>query len=163
MNYFDLFGFTLAPVIDKTQVAKKYFELQKKYHPDFYTQATEAEKEEALEISAQINKGFKIFKDEDQTLEYFLLQTGTIVTDEKFSLPPDFLMEMMDINEAIGEIENEEVKKQINNFIETLNTPVQELLNKENLIEPTAEELEKLKIYYYKKKYLHRILDRLNG
>lgn len=163
MNYFDLFGFTLAPVIDKTQVAKKYFELQKKYHPDFYTQATEAEKEEALEISAQINKGFKIFKDEDQTLEYFLLQTGTIVTDEKFSLPPDFLMEMMDINEAIGEIENEEVKKQINNFIETLNTPVEELLKKENLIEPTAEELEKLKIYYYKKKYLHRILDRLNG
>ncbi len=163
MNYFDLFNFRLAPVIDKTHVAKKYFELQKKYHPDFYTQATEAEKEEALEISSQINKGFKIFKDEDQTLEYFLLQTGTITSDEKFKLPPDFLMEMMEINEAIGEKENEEVKNQINSFIAELNTPVAALLNKDNEENPNPEELQKLKIYYFKKKYLHRILDRLKG
>lgn len=163
MNYFDLFDFKLAPVIDKNLVAKKYFELQKKYHPDFYTQATEAEKEEALEISSQINKGFKIFKDEDQTLEYFLIEKGIITSDEKFKLPPDFLMEMMDINEAIGETEDEEVKNQINNFISTLNTPVADLLNKEITKDPTPEELEKLKIYYFKKKYLHRILDRLKG
>ena len=62
MNYFDFFDFKMAPVIDKTRVAKKYFDLQKQYHPDFYTQATEAEKEEALDISSQINKAFKIFK-----------------------------------------------------------------------------------------------------
>ncbi len=163
MNYFELFNFKMAPVIDKTHVAKKYFELQKQYHPDFYTQATEAEKEEALEISSQINKAFRIFKDEDQTLEYFLLQTGTITTDEKFKLPPDFLMEMMEINEAIGEQENEEVKNQINDFIEELNKPVASILNKETTAAPKNEELEKLKIYYFKKKYLHRILDRLKG
>lgn len=162
MNYFDLFNFKIAPVIDKTRVAKKYFELQKQYHPDFYTQATEAEKEEALDISSQINKAFKIFKDEDQTLEYFLLQTNTITPDEKFKLPPDFLMEMMEINEAIGEQENEEVKKQINDFIEELNKPVAAILDKEGA-DPTHEDLEKLKIYYFKKKYLHRILDRLKG
>lgn len=162
MNYFDLFNFKMAPVIDKTHVAKKYFELQKQYHPDFYTQATEAEKEEALEISSQINKAFRIFKDEDQTLEYFLLQTGTITADEKFKLPPDFLMEMMEINEAIGDQENEEVKNQINDFIEELNKPVASILDKESTA-PTTEDLEKLKIYYFKKKYLHRILDRLKG
>ena len=163
MNYFNLFNFKLAPVIDKTRVAKKYFELQKQYHPDFYTQATEAEKEEALEISSQINKAFKIFKNEDLTLEYFLLQTGTITSDEKFKLPPDFLMEMMEINEAIGEQENEDVKLQINNFIEELNQPVSGILNKDLEESPNSEELEKLKVYYFKKKYLRRILDRLKG
>ena len=34
--------------IDPGKLAKKYFELQKKYHPDFYTQASEYEQEEAL-------------------------------------------------------------------------------------------------------------------
>lgn len=163
MNYFELFDFKLRPVIDKTLVAKKYFELQKKYHPDYYTQATEAEQEEALEISSQINKAFRIFKDEDQTLAYFLLETGTITSDEKFTLPPDFLMEMMEINEAIGEEADEAVKIKINNFIEELQQPVSHILNKEETAPLLNEDLQKLKIYYFKKKYLHRILDRLKG
>ena len=45
MNYFELFDSPVSLNIDKSKLAKKYFELQKKYHPDFYTQADEAEQE----------------------------------------------------------------------------------------------------------------------
>lgn len=162
MNYYELFNFKIAPKIDKTLVAKKYFELQKRYHPDFYTLSTESEKEEALLTSAQINKAYKIFKDSDQTLAYYLTETGTILPDEKYNLPPDFLMEVMDFNEAIDQ-NPEQANIQINDFINQLNEPVKHLLDADNTTAPTAEELQQLKIYYYKKKYLHRILDRLKG
>ena len=60
MNYFELFDLPVSLNVDKSKLAKKYFELQKKYHPDYFTQATEAEQEEALEKSSAVNKALKI-------------------------------------------------------------------------------------------------------
>ena len=48
MNYFELFGLPVSFKIDKSKLALKYFELQKKYHPDFFANGTEHEQEEAL-------------------------------------------------------------------------------------------------------------------
>src|SRR6478736_8123030 len=103
MNYFELFGFPEAPVIDKKLLAEKYFALQKQNHPDFFTQSTEAEQENSLQQSADINKAFTTFQNEDKTLEYFLRLKGVVETDEKYPLPPGFLMEMMEINETLDE------------------------------------------------------------
>ena len=41
MNYFELFNLPVTLKVDKSQLAKKYFELQKQFHPDFFTQASE--------------------------------------------------------------------------------------------------------------------------
>ncbi|RYF88553.1 MAG: Fe-S protein assembly co-chaperone HscB, partial [Chitinophagaceae bacterium] len=103
MNYFELFGFEVAPKVDKSLVAKKYFALQRDHHPDFFTQAHEDEQANSLEQSSHINKAFAIFQDADKTLEYFLQEQGIIQTDEKYTLPPDFLMEMMELNETLDE------------------------------------------------------------
>ncbi len=35
MNYFELFEIPVSFQVDKASLSKKYFELQKKYHPDF--------------------------------------------------------------------------------------------------------------------------------
>ena len=56
MNYFELFELPVSFIVDKSKLALKYFELQKKYHPDFFTQSTEAEQSDALETSSQVNK-----------------------------------------------------------------------------------------------------------
>lgn len=158
MNYFELFDLPVKPVADNTYVAKKYVQLQKQYHPDFFTLENEDEREDALEKSAHINKAYKTFANSDNTIEYFLVHHGIITPDEKYELPADFLMEMMDLNETISEGEEERSRALIEQLDEQLYQEVKAILHKESF---EKGDFEKLKAYYYKKKYLHRSLDRL--
>jgi molecular chaperone HscB len=159
MNYYTLFELAETPRVDKQLLAAKYIALQKKYHPDFFTTDTETAQEEALEISAQINKAYNTFKNEDKTLAYFLEQKGILVSDEKYNLPPDFLMEMMELNESIEE--QQDMSLTINQFESTLQKEVEKILVADKAAVFTDIELQQLKAYYYKKKYLQRILERL--
>jgi len=161
MNYFELFGLPQAPSVNRSLLAAKYFDLQKKNHPDFFTQATETEKEEALEQSAAINKAFNIFQDKEKTIEYFLQLTGMIEADEKYSLPPAFLMEMMEINEALTEDGEKAVVNRINDYENALFEENRTVIENYDPANTGEQQLLKLKEYYYKKKYLKRILDRL--
>lgn len=161
MNYFELFGLPQAPLVDRSLLAKKYFELQKANHPDFFTQGTEAEKEQAEEQSASINKAFNIFQNEERTIEYFLQTLNLIEPDEKYKLPPDFLMEMMELNEALTEEGEESVLKNVDEHENDLYNEIRQVLIQYDPAKTTQKDLLKLKEYYYKKKYLKRILDRL--
>ena len=161
MNYFELFGLPQAPSVDRLFLAKKYFELQKENHPDFFTQATETEKENALEQSAAINKAFNIFQDKEKTIEYFLQTVGLIAADEKYSLSPGFLMEMLEINEALTEAAEEIVVKRVGDYEQDLFNDIRPVIENYDAAKTSEDDLLLLKEYYYKKKYLKRILDRL--
>jgi len=160
MNYFNLFGFEEAPVVDKKLLAEKYFALQKQNHPDFFTQSGEAEQEASLQQSADINKAFTIFQSEDKTIEYFLQLKNVVITDEKYQLPPDFLMEMMEINETLDEKDGVEITADLAGIEKQLYAEVEPVLKNPALHNDEAS-LQKLKRYYYKKKYIQRILARL--
>ena len=160
MNYFELFGLNEAPIVDRNIIAKKYIELQKKFHPDFHTNENEADKEFAMEQSAAINKAYNIFKYKDNTIEYFLKMKGIIFADEKFSLPPDFLMEMMELNEGFED--NKNIEKVIQGFEDDLENQIASLVDLHSKYDFTEVQLQALKLYYYKKKYLKRILERLD-
>jgi molecular chaperone HscB len=157
MNHFELFGIPVSIKIDKSTLALKYFELQKKYHPDFFTQGTEAEQAEALEISSSINKALKTFRNEEATIKYVLQLKGLLEEEEKYQLPPAFLMEMMELNEDLSESS----AQQINDLDAALYTEVQTIIENYHDATITTAELLQVKEYYYKKKYLQRILDRM--
>ena len=161
MNYFELFGLPQAPSVNRSLLAKKYIELQKENHPDFFTQGTEVEKEDALEQSAAINKAFNIFQHEEKTIEYFLQTIGLVEADEKYNLPPGFLLEMMEINEALTEEDEESIVKRVNDLETALFEEIRPVIINYNAATTKEVDLLKLKEYYYKKKYLKRILDRL--
>ena len=159
MNYFELFGIPVSIKIDKSTLAQKYFDIQKKYHPDFYAQGNEAEQAEALERSAAANKALKIFKNEDETIKYVLQLKGLLEEEEKYQLPPEFLMEMMELNEELSEDSPQQVAA-----LETqLHRDVEPIIETYDDAAITNDHLLRLKEYYYKKKYLHRILDRIGG
>ena len=159
MNYFELFGIPASLNPDKSVLAKKYFELQKKYHPDFYTQQDESEQEDSLEKSSIINKAFKTLKSQDETIKYVLLQKGLLEEEEKYQLPPDFLMEVMELNENLSAASETAIK----NFENDIYSDVKDIVDKYDDSKITTAELLKIKDYYFKKKYLHRILERLDG
>lgn len=160
MNYFELFGYAPSPSVDTGDLARRYFELQRRYHPDMFANAGEEEKEEALRMSAAANEGFAIFKDGDRTLAYYLKTLGALEEEEKFQLPPDFLMEMMELNEMAEEDETAFMAA-ADRFGNELVTEVRGVLEKCQSQSPDADDIQKLKLYHFKKKYLNRILDKL--
>jgi molecular chaperone HscB len=158
MNHFELFDIPVSLKVDKNILAKKYFELQKKYHPDFFIQATDEEQADALEKSSQINKALKILKNEDETIKYVLQLKELLAEDEKYQLPPAFLMEVMELNEEFSD-----KSAQMVNSLETeIYEPVKAIIDNFSAATST-QDLLKVKEYYYKKKYLQRILDRIDG
>jgi len=159
MNYFELFEFEIAPIIDKSLLTKKYLQLQKRYHPDNYSLSDENEQNQSLEMSSLINKAFAVFKDDLKTIGYFLEIKGLISEEEKYQLPPAFLMEMMEVNEQIDEGDFDEMA--LANFQQKLDQEIQLVIEK-NASELSEGELLLIKEFYYKKKYLKRILDRLS-
>jgi len=158
MNYFELFEFDVAPVINKSLLTKKYLQLQKQYHPDNYSLSDENEQSQSLEMSSLINKAFAVFKDDLQTVGYFLQIKGLIIADEKYQLPSAFLMEMMEVNELIDEGDFDETA--LANFQQKMDDEIEFVIQK-SPSELSAGELLLIKEFYYKKKYLKRILDRL--
>jgi len=160
MNYFELFEIPVTPKVDPSTLTKKYFELQRKNHPDFFSDATDTEKQLIIQLSADINKAYTTFKDDQKTLEYFLMLNGIKEHDEKYNLPNEFLMEMMDFNEELLEISKETAIKKIKEYKMLLFNEIKDSI--ENYEQQTSEEaMLKMKEYYNKKKYLNRILDRL--
>ena len=159
MNYFELFEIPVSLQVDKNILSKKYVELQKKYHPDFFTRENEYEQANALERSSQINKALKVLKNSDETIKYVLQLKGLLQEEEKYQLPPAFLMEVMELNEALSEGS----QQQVNDLEAEIYEPVKAIIKNFSFENTTTEELLKVKEYYYKKKYLQRILDRIDG
>jgi molecular chaperone HscB len=159
MNHFELFDLPVGFKFDKGKLAQKYFELQKKYHPDFFAQGSEYEQEEALKISSQLNKALKILKNEDETIKYVLQLKGLLEEEEKYQLPPAFLMEMMELNEELSD----NSAQQIDHIEKELYAGVKSIIDNYDDTKTGTSDLLQLKEYYYKKKYLRRILDRIDG
>ena len=165
MNYFELFNIPVSFLPDRKQLKQKFYELSRKYHPDFYTQENESEQGEALEISSNINKAYRTFQNKDETIKYVLQLKELLEEEEKYQLPPDFLMDMMELNEELTDAKMEQdlatistLKTTINNKEKEIYKPVKTIVEGYRDGETTEAELLKVKEYYFKKKYLNRIL-----
>ena len=167
MNYFELFDIPVQLKVDKSTLPVKYFELSRKYHPDFLINAPEAEQAEALEKSALLNKAFKTFQNPDLTIKYVLQLKGLMEEEEKYELPPDFLMEVMEINEGLMDADepgnDNALKLKIEDLQSEIYEPVKEIVESYQEGVSTEKELLQVKEYYYKKKYIDRIRRELSA
>ncbi len=168
MNYFERYGLPVSLKVDRDVVKKKYYELSREFHPDFHSLSGADEQAETLQVAADVNKAYKTFNNPDETIRYVLRLKELLQEEEKYNLDPVFLSEVMDINEALMELEMEPQ----NAALEEAESNVHELLNKiysdvadiiENYQESTATEKELLRVkeYYFSKKYILRILDKI--
>ena len=166
MNYFELFEMPISLTVDKKYTQDKYFELQKKYHPDFFSNENEEEQDAVLEKSSMINKAYKLFQNENETMKYVLQLKNLLEDEEKYQLPPEFLAEMMELNESLMDVDDsslEEAQTKISQLEKHLYDKVQNIVEYYSEENTTGEQLLQVKDYYYKKKYLNRILERLEG
>ena len=165
MNYFELFDLAQSFQPDQALAKKKFYQLSRQYHPDFYGNGSEEEKEKALEMSALVNKAYQTLQNQDLLVKYVLKEAGLLEEDEKYQLSPDFLMEVMDLNEQLMDADEPETKTAIKTAIDQLNTqiyePVKATLENHPGNSLTQEKLLQVKEFYFRKKYLDRILAEL--
>jgi molecular chaperone HscB len=159
MNYFELFELPIKFTTDKSLLKKKYYQLSKKYHPDFFDIINGISELENLQLSSTVNEGYKILQNEYATLGYILKLKGLIQDEEKYNLSPSFLMEVMELNEDLQETSLPQLNALGNEII----APVAHLFVMEEIEAINKEEWEKIKEYYYQQKYLNRLQQRING
>jgi molecular chaperone HscB len=162
MNYFALFGLPIGFQVDTNKLRAAFMEIQRASHPDKFAQSNSYEQDEALERSALANKGFSLLNNKEQILPYVLELKGIINADEKYALSPAFLMEMMELNEGWMDADDEASKQGILDQIKAIQDeilePIKEYLEMDQIDSIAQETMLQIKEYYYKKKYLDRIL-----
>ncbi|MDA8362742.1 MAG: Fe-S protein assembly co-chaperone HscB [Gammaproteobacteria bacterium] len=103
-NYFELFGLPVGFDLDTADLAVRYRELQRQFHPDRHASSTGPERLLSLQITARINQGFQTLKEPLARGRYLLALRG-VNTDEETdtSMDPDFLVEQMEMRESLDE------------------------------------------------------------
>lgn len=168
MDYFELYEIPVGFKVNARALKKKFYALSKKYHPDFHTDKSEEEQARILELSSLNNKAYNTLKNFDLRMKY-ILESKNLLEEGKDKLPQSFLMEMMDINEAIMELEFDEDTSKLKSTQESINQmKINSLAAIESIIEnyddATASEkdLNFIKNYYLKNRYMLRIQENLN-
>lgn len=167
-NYFAFYEIPESFRPNAEVVKKKFYELSRLYHPDRAAQADTEAIIEAQQLMAMNNKAYHTLNNSDATMQYLLRLKGVLEEEEKYNLPPNFLMEMMELNEEVSDYEmapDEEKKLALKDSLqqqyEEWNAAVAPLIETYEATS-NAELLAEIKDFYFRKKYLLRIQQRID-
>src|SRR5262247_1455901 len=102
MDYFDVFGLPRALGIDLAALEKTFYNLSRKYHPDYFTTAAPAEKTQAVRMTALLNDAYRTLRHPVRRVEYLLSLYG--FKPDAGKVPQALLMEVFEINEQLEEV-----------------------------------------------------------
>jgi len=167
-NYFEFYELEPSFLLNEGALKRLFYQKSKEYHPDFYTLESEEKQAEILGLSTLNNKAYKTLSDFHKRMHHLLDLHGQIAEEGKAKLPQDFLMEMMDVNEAIMELQfdpdvaaKEKVVSDIATFKNQDRGAIQSLLNNYDFHQPIESDLVQIRDYYFKHKYLLRLEENL--
>ena len=104
-THFELFELPVSFDIDLSDLSQRYRELQRVVHPDKFVNATDRERLLSVEKAALINEAYQILKIPQRRARYMLELHGVSFDDEKdMAMDPAFLMEQIELREALGEL-----------------------------------------------------------
>ena len=109
----DFFSFLDLPRklnIDMTRLDERYRTLSRQYHPDFFYNASPAERRLSLERSSYLNDAYRALRDPIRRIEYLLKLEGLAPRNEQEAsraVPPALLEEVFAWNEELDEIRAE--------------------------------------------------------
>lgn len=169
MNYFEFYKIPISFKVDEEGIKKQFYRYSKEYHPDFYTLESEEKQAEVLQLSTLNNEAYQTLSNQDRRMKYVLQLKGTLEEEGNNKIPQDFLMEMMEINEALMELEfgfdqvaYDTVLQQLKSLESALYNDIESIIENYDDKKTTESELLAVKDYYLKKRYLLRIHENLN-
>lgn len=107
LNHFQLFELPVGFAIDIPKLTERYRDLQRVVHPDRYANASDQERRLSMQRTAQLNEAFQVLKKPLSRARYMLELRGIDFNNERDTQQdPMFLMEQMELREALEEIQN---------------------------------------------------------
>jgi molecular chaperone HscB len=87
------------------QLQKHFYELSRQLHPDRFMQKPEAERQQALDKSSELNDAYRTLKDPIKRAQYLLGQEGFDIGEQRSKdVPPELLEEVFELNMALEEM-----------------------------------------------------------
>jgi molecular chaperone HscB len=102
MDYFEVFGLPRLLGIETAALEKTFHELSRRYHPDYFSTASPAEKTQAVRMTALLNDAYRTLRHPVRRVEY-LLNINELKPDGS-KVPQSLLMEVFEINEQLEEV-----------------------------------------------------------
>ena len=103
-THFELFGQPARFAVDAAALDARYRELQREVHPDRFASASQAEQRVSMQLATRVNEAYQTLKSPLRRAGYLLQLNGV---DPQFetntSMPPEFLMEQLELREALDE------------------------------------------------------------
>lgn len=168
----DYFAFYTIPESfrpDEAAIKRRYYALSREYHPDFHATAPPEKQQEILRLATLNTNAYRTLSDSELRMAYILSRHG-LLEEGKQELPPDFLMEVMELNEQLMELELdpdptvvEGVKTEVNALSDTLDAGIEPVLTGYDQLPHDArpQALQQIRTYYLKRRYLLRIRESL--
>jgi molecular chaperone HscB len=109
-DYFAFFGLPRKLNIDAHDLERRFRDLSRKFHPDYYYNAPPAERLASLERSSYLNDGYRVLRDPQARIEHLLAIEGlpSAKTDPgdagAAKVPPALLEEVFALNEELDAI-----------------------------------------------------------
>jgi len=170
-DYFAFYGLPVSFNPDPGMIKQQFYAFSKKFHPDFFINESDERQAEILELSTLNNKAYQILSDPQKRLHYILALKEVLTEGENYVLPQEFLMEMMEVNEALMDLQFEPdadrlaaLKLEIDGIERGI---AEEIADLTASFDTESEErqaivLEKVKDLYYRNKYLVRLKEGLD-
>ena len=106
-DYFAFLGLPRRLVLDPGEIEKRFRDLSRKFHPDYYYNAAPADRLASLERSSYLNDAYRALKSPVSRIEHLLAIEGLppATSDEGMAqVPPSLLEEVFSLNEELDEI-----------------------------------------------------------
>jgi molecular chaperone HscB len=106
-DYFSFLGLPRKLTIAAAELEQKFRELSRKFHPDYYYNASPAERLASLERSSYLNDAYRTLRNPVSRIEHLLAIEGlpSAKSEEGTAkVPPDLLEEVFALNEELDEI-----------------------------------------------------------
>jgi len=145
-NHFELFGLPMSYRVDGALLSERYHALQQALHPDRYAAAGDRERRLSMQASTRVNEAFQILKEPLARARYLLsLYTGDHSDEQASTRDTAFLMEQMELREALAQVEDRtdpmaavgEILNRLADHFRVLDSELEALLEA-----PSAQDLE---------------------
>jgi molecular chaperone HscB len=106
-DYFTFFGLPRKLTIAQDELERRFRELSRKFHPDYYYNASPTERLASLERSSYLNDAYRALRTPATRIEHLLAIEGlpSSKSDEGTAkVPPALLEEVFALNEELDEI-----------------------------------------------------------
>ncbi|KAM4707722.1 iron-sulfur cluster co-chaperone protein HscB [Discoglossus pictus] len=119
-DYFQILDCVKSFDIDIQELQKKYRDLQRLLHPDYFSQKSQSERDVSEQQSSIVNKAYNTLLSPLSRGIYLLSLHGITFKDgaEGGDVDPDFLFEILEISEDLNEANTNDEIEEIGNYVQ---------------------------------------------